>query len=362
MNPFKFGTIVEGDYFTDRNKELQDIIDMLDSENHLVLISPRRYGKSSLINKALQQMKRPYILIDMMQVISVESLAATIVRQILKQYTMERIKHLISNLRVTPTLTYKAQTDSWSVSFTANTVQDSMTALEDAMDMLERVTTPNNRLIIVFDEFQEVTEVSKTLDRQLRAIMQRQKGLNYVFMGSQESMMEEIFEKKKSPFYHFGQRMVLHRLPYEELMQYIEERMPIGDKTECETVSNQILKVTNLHPYYTQQLASMVYRKIKAGSAIGHIVEDAVSSIIEEHDLDYERLWQTMTRGERRVIQQLAQGINPTQNRTIPYTTTASTLKKLIKNGYIVKTTQYELEDPFFKQWILQKIQGGPLD
>ena len=361
MNPFKFGTIVDGDYFTDRREELQDIIEMLDSENHLVLISPRRYGKSSLVNKALKQLKRPYVLIDMMQVVNVEGLAATIVRQILKQYTMERVKHLINSLRVTPTITYKAQTDTWDVTFRADTAQNPMMALEDAVDMLQRVTTPDNRLIVVFDEFQEITEVSKTLDRQLRAIMQRQSGLNYIFMGSQESMMEEIFDKKKSPFYHFGQRMTLHRLPHDEFMSYIEERLPITDKAECHAVANDILQKTNLHPYYTQQLASMVYRKLNAVTPVQQVIAAATASIVQEHDLDYERLWQTMSRSERRVIQQLAQDINPIQDRSVPYTTTVSTLKKLVKIGHVVRTSQYELEDPFFKQWLIQKLQSQQL-
>ena len=352
MNPFKFGTIVDGDYFTDRREELQNMIEMLDSENHIVLISPRRYGKSSLVNRALQQLGRPYILIDMMQVVSVENLAALIVRQILKQYTMERVKRLIASLRITPTITYKAQTDSWDVSFTANSEQSPMMALEDAMDMLQKVTSEKERLIVVFDEFQEITEVSKTLDRQLRAIMQRQTGLNYIFMGSQESMMEEIFEKKKSPFYHFGQRMTLHRLPYDEFVTYVEERLPIDDKAECHQVADEILKQTSLHPYYTQQLASMVYRKLNNDVSVQTVVAESMSSIVEEHDLDYERLWQTMSRGERRVMQQLAQGINPQQDRSVPYTTTQSILKKLTKNGHVVNVGHYEMEDPFFRQWV----------
>ena len=68
MNPFKFGTIVEDEFFTDRVNELEQIKQMLDSENRLVLISPRRFGKSSLVAKALQQIGRPSITIDFMKV------------------------------------------------------------------------------------------------------------------------------------------------------------------------------------------------------------------------------------------------------------------------------------------------------
>ena len=67
MNPFKFGTIVEDEFFTDRVNELEQIKQMLDSENHLVLISPRRFGKSSLVAKTLQQIGRPSITVDFMK-------------------------------------------------------------------------------------------------------------------------------------------------------------------------------------------------------------------------------------------------------------------------------------------------------
>ena len=64
-NPFKFGTIVEGEYFTDRDDELQQIKQLLNSDNHLILISPRRFGKSSLVKKAVTQVARPCISLNL---------------------------------------------------------------------------------------------------------------------------------------------------------------------------------------------------------------------------------------------------------------------------------------------------------
>ena len=93
--------------------------------------------------------------------------------------------------------------------------------LEDALLLLEKVSAKESKLIVVFDEFQEVDEIDKGLLKLLRAVMQRQEGLNYVFMRSQESMMEDIFEKKKSPFYHFGYRLTLKKIPYEDFHTYI---------------------------------------------------------------------------------------------------------------------------------------------
>ena len=93
------------------------------------------------------------------------------------------------------------------------------------MAVLEKVTTAENRFIVVLDEFQEVVKIQKGLDRQLRSLMQRQHNLNYILLGSQESMMEAIFEKKTSSFYHFGQMIRMGKIPYDDFHKYITDRI-----------------------------------------------------------------------------------------------------------------------------------------
>lgn len=355
MNPFKFGTIVQGEFFTDRTAELEQVKQLLDSENHLVLISPRRFGKSSLIAKVLGEMGRPSITIDFMKVLSIEDLATQILKGVFRLYKMEKLKHLLAHFRITPNISYNPVTNGWDISFMPLMDKASI-ALEDSMDLLQKVTTLDHRLIIVFDEFQEVDEISKTLARQLRAIIQRQEGMNYIFMGSQESMMNEIFEKKKSPFYHFGQRMNLKKIPYGDFFAYIVSRLPEMEQEEKEKIAKNILQFTNVHPYYSQQLAAATYNIIISDLAAirGNAVNQAIRQMVEEHDLDYERLWISMKRTDRKILTLLAKKNNPLTDRSIPTSTTFSSLKRLVKQGYVIKTTSYELEDPFFGEWILQ--------
>src|SRR5574344_1738429 len=99
-NPFKFGTIVDGQYFTDRTKELQYVEQILQSENHLVLISPRRFGKSSLVNKALEQTTRKHIVINMQSVTSVQNFASRLMSALFRLYPGEKMKHLMTHFRV----------------------------------------------------------------------------------------------------------------------------------------------------------------------------------------------------------------------------------------------------------------------
>ena len=350
MNAFKYGTIVGGEFFTDRKRELEIIKHRLDSENHIILISPRRYGKSSLVKQCLIETEKPYLWLDLQNVLSVSDLATQLLKNLLRTFTYERLKYELSHFRIVPTFSTNAMTNDWQVSF--NLTADSAIILEDVMQLMQKVATESKHLVVVLDEFQEVRKIDKNLDRQLRSIMQHQEHINYIFMGSQESMMNEIFEQKKSPFYHFGSLMKLDKIPYDDFYKFIFERLPAVRLKE--DIVRKILSFTQCHPYYTQQLSSQVWEKIVYEKQQDNIVEISIAEVVQTHDLDYERLWNSFNRTDRNILRQLAQGENPMQDYSVATSTTFSSLKRLSQNGIVVKTSTYELEDPFFKQWIKQ--------
>ena len=350
-NPFKFGTLVDGEFFTDRVTELESIQRMLDSENHLVLISPRRFGKSSLVAKAVKASRRPSISLNMQNMLSIEDFASKILRELFRLYPLERIRHLMTHFRIAPTVSTNPITNGIDVSF--QPVINGIVLLEDAMALLEKVSTENKKLIVVFDEFQEIMNIRKGLDKQLRSIMQEQQHLNYILLGSQESMMTEIFERKKSPFYHFGKLMHLSKIPYEDFRTYVAERLPLKEASQ-NSVVDDILSFTGLHPYYTQQLSAQVWEMMTYDKLFDNVVSEAVNAIIQAHDLDFERLWLSFNRTDRFIMQSLSSQKNPMQNRQMATSTTFSAIKRLMKAGYVIRTEDYEVEDPFFKTWILK--------
>ena len=348
-NPFKYGTIVEGEFFTDRQIELRQIMQAMDSENHLILISPRRFGKTSLITKAVKQLARPYIIVNLQQVVSTQDLATKLLKEAFKIYKWERIKHHMKHFRIVPTISANPVTDGIDLSFQPRV--DTRILLEDVLLLLEHVSTPEHRLIVVLDEFQEIATIERGLDRQLRAIMQAQQGLNYIFLGSQESIMMEIFEQKKSPFYHFGKLMRLAKIPYADFYDYLTNRLPLED----DNIAKDILTITDCHPYYTQQLASQVWELITYEQLSDNVVNEALDRLTQAHDLDFERLWQGFNRTDKYVMQALCKGEHPQEARSLPASTVFSSIKRLTRTGYITRTTTYSIEDPFFKRWIMQK-------
>lgn len=348
-NPFKFGTIVEDDFFTDRVEEMAYITQFVNSANHLVLISPRRFGKSSLVAKAIRQTGRKHITINLQQVVSVSDFSAKLLREFFAVHPLERVRHLITHFRIVPTISMNPITGSTDVTFQPGV--DSMILIEDVLELIEKAHTEDDRIIVVLDEFQEIRDLAPKFDKQLRSIMQKQKNINYILLGSQESMMTDIFENKKSPFYHFGELLRLSKLPRTDFYDYLSNRLKDVFPKNYDELSNRILDYTDCHPYYSQQLAANVWQIGVLQPEEGAPFEKAITHIVTSHGLDYERLWMNFNRTNKWIMQTLALGrsLQTSEYRT---STIYSALKRLQKDGYVIYSNHYELEDPFFKEWI----------
>ena len=352
-NPFKYGTIVDADYFTDRIDEVKYISQFVNSANHLILISPRRFGKSSVVAKAVKQSGRKSITINLQQVTSVADFSAKLLREFFKVHPMERMRHLISHFRIIPTISTNPLTGSIDVGFQPGV--DGSVLLEDVMELIEKGHSEEDRIIVVLDEFQEILDLAPRLDKKMRAIMQEQKHINYILLGSQESMMTEIFERKKSPFYHFGEMMRLNKLPRDIFHDFLSDRLKNCFKTSSDELADYILDYTNNHPYYSQQLAATIWNIGTLQPETEDVFHAAIEHIVTTHGHDYERLWMNINRTSKWILQRLAKkGV--LQTGEYPTSTIYSALKRLQKDGYVIYSDSYEIEDPFFKEWILKGV------
>lgn len=352
-NPFKYGAIVEAEFFTDRIEEVAYISHFINSANHLILISPRRFGKSSVVAKAIKQSGRKSITLNLQQVTSIADLSAKLLREFFKVHPMEPVKHLITHLRVIPTVTTNLVTGLMEVSFQPGV--NPIILLEDVMELIEKAHTEQDRIIVVLDEFQDILDIAPHLDKQLRSIMQTQKNINYILLGSQENMMTEIFERKKSPFYHFGELMRLGKLPRNEFHQYLSERLKSCFAESNDELANQILDYTGCHPYYSQQLASNVWFIGTLQPEKEDPLHTAIDNIVTSHSLDYERMWMNFNRTNKWILQHLAKS-KTLQTGEYPTSTIYSALKRLQKEGYVIYSDRYEIEDPFFREWIIKGL------
>ena len=359
-NPFKFGSIVEEPYFTNRIEEIKKVKSILASDNHLILISPRRYGKTSLISKVIKEIDRTVIFLDLQLLANTEDFAAQLLKRVYRIYPFEKLKQILKTFRIIPNISINPMNNEVDISF--QPVSSTSILVEDVLNLIERVSDKKKKLIVVFDEFQEIKNIEKELDRKLRTIIQHHQKINYVFLGSQESLMRDIFEKKKSPFYHFGYVLPLDKIPDQEFLAYLSSGLATVTVNFEETVKG-ILDITKAHPYYTQQLAFTVWELLKSTDEIENPVEQAVEEIIRYHDMDYERLWNTINRTDMKILigMSLSDSTPLSSEFSKKYFAGASStifsgLKRLALNGLVIKSKfGYEIDDPFFKRWIMNR-------
>jgi hypothetical protein len=354
-NPFKYGSVVEDDFFTDRTNDLARVVEIVQSSNHLILISPRRYGKTSLINKAVSALNRPIIFLNLQLVTSTSDFATELLRRVLSIYKFEKIKHFFKDFRFVPTISLNPVSNNLDISFVPTS--SAKPILEDVLTLIETLGKKGKKPIVILDEFQEIRVIDKSLDKQLRSIIQHHQHINYVFMGSQESLMRDIFERKKSPFYHFGTLQTLDVIPYSDFETFLKDGFSLLNKKTAKSIAKEILSFTKQHPYYTQMFAFHYFNALLREKQVD--VQHLILSIVRERDVDYERLWIGLNRKDRELILELIyleKGLKTVKNNDIPTSTRYSAYKRLLENGYLIQTKEgYKVEDPFFSTWIVDK-------
>lgn len=353
-NPFKFGSVATGAYFTDRAAEKKEVAGVLASENHLILISPRRFGKTSLVQAVVDNAKRPIIQLDLQVLTDVNDFAEQLLKRVLKVNKWESLKQSLSSFQIVPTVHINPVTNNVEVTFSPS-IKESTTPLLDVLDLIDKTGEKGKKPIVVFDEFQEARNLGSGLLKQMRSTMQHHEHVNYVLLGSAESMMKQIFESKKSPFYHFGHLMTLGKIPYDDFLTYLVTRLSDVSRTSL-SLAERILSFTGCHPYYTQQLAYYCYFLLENKSE-GDVLDAAVTHIVEAHSNDYGRLWNTLTKTDKKLLIALSTG-KSISAAVQPSSTAYSGLKRLREKGFLLKDKGYELDDPFFKTWVIERRKG----
>jgi AAA+ ATPase superfamily predicted ATPase len=358
MNPFKFGSVVSEDFFTDREVEYEKLSQIIASTNHVIMIAPRRFGKTSLVNKVVANTNRPVLWLDLQLLTNTGDFAIQLLKQLFKKYPFEKLKFMIRNFRIVPMLSIDPATNNVEVGFQPR--MDSFVHLEDVLNLIEKLGEEKIRPIVVFDEFQDLLSLDKSLDKRLRSVIQFHKNINYVFLGSAESMMKQIFESKKSPFYHFGQFFTLNKISYNDFSVFLQNRFAaITDKAN--NISEKILNFTHCHPHYTQQLAFHIWMALERENYSEDIANKTIENIILLHDNDFERLWSNFNNTDKKVLIEIAFEQANLLSAPILYKNTSasstiySSLKRLTEKGILIKTEKFEIDDPFFRKWIVSK-------
>lgn len=255
--------------FINRKQELKKLETGLKIGKDYILIAPRRYGKTALARmvgkKITESTKNSFVHIDLMSYSSgsVSSVAECIIEKVLNTLGFEgKLRKIIKNLDFTFNIRIKYQElEIEPLIQMFNKPNDEWALLEEALQLPEKIAIKENkRLVIFFDEFAELNKLGKRVIELFRSVIQQHEHVSYLFAGSQESLMNDIFLDKSGAFYRFGEIIYLKELNKEDLFEYLEHNFPnIGgskDGLRDLRVVNVILETLNGHPYYTAKAIS----------------------------------------------------------------------------------------------------------
>lgn len=260
---FVYGMSVEGCNFTDREKETRRM--MLDFENgiNVILISPRRMGKTSLVKRVESEMTSPGIKVVYMDIYDCRSeydfynrFATTLMKAISNKMetVMENIKRFLA--RISPRISFSPEPlseFSLSLDITPKDYQP-----EEILNLPELLAREQGiRIVVCIDEFQQVGEFpdSISVQKRMRGIWQHQQNVSYCLFGSKKHLMENIFQNRRMPFYQFGEMLFLDCIPTEYWVPFICSRFEKYGKQISEEFATRICETVRNHSSYVQQLA-----------------------------------------------------------------------------------------------------------
>src|SRR5688500_3221742 len=264
-NPFRFGALALDDAFADREREVHELkVDVLNGQD-VVMFAPRRFGKSSLVWKVMQELLAEGALVAYINLMTTanpeklaEKLAAAIYESIASPLERAREQALrpFRGLRITPTITIDPNDGTFSFSFgMQHSKEDISATLERLLELpAELAAGGEHRVALIFDEIQEVESIDPNLPKLLRTVFEQQPEIARVYLGSKRHMMERIFNDENEPFWRSAKKIELDVIEPRLFAPFIIQRFRGSRKSVEPEVVDDLLEHTAGHPYATQEL------------------------------------------------------------------------------------------------------------
>jgi len=371
VNPFRYGALALDDAFTNREAEIRELKrDILNGQD-VVVLAPRRYGKTSLVWRVIQEVVKKKVLVAQVNLMTTptkerlaEKLADTIHENIASALfrAKERLR-IFADLRIRPIVTIDPDTGTPSFSFDAGYPrQDVDATIERLLELPGQLATERKRKVaLVFDEFQEIVNIDPDLPKLMRSVFQEQPEVAHVYLGSKRHMMERIFNDENEPFWRSARQMELGVIAPPRFEGYLAESFErTGKKIAPETIA-AVLETTGGHPYATQELCYFLWEETPTGRLAGPVeYERALADVLRAEHAHFELIWDTASSVQRRTLQALAQqpgrplsGDYRRRHKLPGASTVQRALQALTRNELVGRTgSEYRVAEPFLADWL----------
>jgi hypothetical protein len=378
QNPFVYGEVVPGEAFVDREVELARLINDLDAGQKVFLISPRRYGKSSLIRQALASLGRRGALTVDLTVSSYSSYLSFLEGYARALATVETrwerarnwLMSVISSTR--PEVRYEPDDTGpgrLTVAFPlVQSERDINRVANEVFTLPGRLAAERKRAVIVaLDEFQAIESFNGgSVEHALRAAVQHQRQVGYVFAGSEPSLMEKMIGPKR-PFYKAGPVMRLDKIPADIFAAFIETRFARSGIRADEGLGAAVVELAGNLPYDIQRLAHETWDDIKSAGGRRATLEHlhaSLARLLAEQETLFEALWQRLTLVQRAALRavvlqegrEMLSADTRTRHRLSGPSSVQKSLAALAKQDLVVQeNNKYVVIDSLFREWVARR-------
>jgi len=374
-SPFKYGQIVSNQSFTNREKELEQLQNNLLQGIHTMILSPRRWGKSSLVEKTISiiNTKHPAhktVIIDLFTTGTEKEFLEVFAREVLKAASgkwEERIRDAKEFLKtIVPKISLGADPfNEFSLSFD---IEELKKHSDEILNLPEVLAIEKNiKLIICLDEFQNLASFPEyeLLEKKMRAVWQRQKNVTYCLFGSKRHMMQEIFDNASKPFYRFGDIMVLPKIESSKWVSFICNAFKSSGKSIDKVTASLIPVAMRNHSWYVQQIANYTWNltdKIASPAEIEKALHEVIGTNSPLFQKEIESLSNTQINLLKAVVRgesQLTSAAVMTGYMLGTPNNVIKNKKTLLENDVILEVQKgYEFVDPVFELWFRKYYFG----
>jgi hypothetical protein len=294
-SPFKYGKIVTGKQFINRKEDIRRIQDNISASINTIVISPRRWGKSSLI-KQLDYLntnrKVKFAFIDFFNIRSEEDFLEKYSREIIR-CSLSKKEELIQSgkeffKKVTPMFSFGADPiNDFSVRFNWTEVGKSR---DEIINLPETIAKKKGiQIVVCIDEFQNISRLENhiSLEQELRSYWQYHEKVSYCLYGSRKHMMLELFKQESRAFYRFGDLMLLEKIPEKHWISFIVKSFENSGKRISKDLVKRMISMASLHPDYLQQLCHHVWSRTDK-ECHPKLVDEAMNLVLRSHVLHYQ--------------------------------------------------------------------------
>ena len=371
--PFVFGVRVEGDTFTDRKEETNRLkMNFLYGVN-TILISPRRMGKTSLVEKVSSMVECESLKIAKIDAFGcrsendfINAFATAVVRATSTKWEewIENTKTFLS--RFIPKISIgQDPLSDFSIALEYN---KSNTVTEDILQLPETIAKQKGiKIVICIDEFQQIADFpdSLTFQKKLRSIWQLQRNVSYCLYGSKKHMMETMFQSQSYPFYRFGDIFYLNKIAESDWVEFICNRFKVTGKEISPELATEICSVTDRYSSYVQQLSWLVWLRTTF-RATKEDVEYGIDHMLDACEPLFIQQTESLSSYQMNFLQALTDGVTTgftrseiLNNYQLGTAANISRLKKALTEKDLIALTapkKLQISDPILALWLKRRV------